>query len=92
MSSGKIVTGIMIGAAAGAILGVLFAPDKGSTTRKKIAKKSSDLKDSVKDKVNDLVDSIAAHFETAADSAEDLIEKGKQRTAAMKADAKHSMS
>ncbi|MEN9570795.1 MAG: hypothetical protein RL172_2026, partial [Bacteroidota bacterium] len=59
MSSGKIITGIVAGLAAGAILGVLFAPDKGCDTRKKIARKGSDLKNSIKSKFGHLVDEMA---------------------------------
>ena len=30
MSKGKLITGVIVGAAAGAVLGILMAPDKGS--------------------------------------------------------------
>ena len=46
-TTGKVVIGMLAGAATGAILGVLFAPDKGTETRKKIAKKTKDVADDV---------------------------------------------
>lgn len=35
MDTGKVLLGILAGLATGAVLGILFAPDKGSDTRKK---------------------------------------------------------
>ena len=36
MKADKIILGVLGGVAVGALLGVLFAPDKGDKTRKKI--------------------------------------------------------
>ena len=45
MSSGKVLLGVLTGVAVGALLGVLFAPDKGWNTRKRISKKGEDFAD-----------------------------------------------
>ena len=92
MSSSKVITGILIGAAAGAILGILFAPEKGVETRIKLGKKGVDLKDSIKSKMNDLVDSIADQFENAKNEAADFVEDGKEKIGSGKSQAKHSLS
>ena len=50
-NTGKIITALAAGLAAGAILGVLFAPDKGSETRKKINDQGKKLADDLKEKL-----------------------------------------
>lgn len=53
-----VVGALLVGAAIGAALGLLFAPAKGSDTRQTISDKSDDIAESVKEKFNDLVDSF----------------------------------
>jgi gas vesicle protein len=52
MDTGKAILGMLAGLAAGAVLGVLFAPEKGSSTRKVITKKGEDLADALNDKID----------------------------------------
>jgi gas vesicle protein len=92
MNAGKLAAGIFIAAAAGAVLGLLFAPDKGSETRKKISKKGSDLKDMFRSKIDDLVDDMADQYEAVKAEGSKAINSGKEKAHALKADAKHAMS
>jgi len=63
MNSGKVLLGILAGITAGALIGILFAPDKGSVTRKVIYKKGDEYAEELKDKFNDLVETITQKYE-----------------------------
>ena len=70
---GKVLLGFLGGAAVGAALGVLFAPAKGTVTRRRISKTTRDFKNSVTEKLEDLVE-----------SAEDLIDEIKETASGTK--------
>jgi gas vesicle protein len=59
MSSGKILSGVLAGVAAGTLLGILFAPDKGWNTRKRIVKKGEDYADSLNDKLDEFLNNVS---------------------------------
>ena len=77
MSTGKVVLGTMAGLAIGGILGILFAPAKGSVTRKQIADQGNDYADEFKSKYNDFADSIAEKIHSAKEFAMEMSEDGK---------------
>lgn len=77
MSNGKFLAGILLGAAAGAVLGVLFAPDKGSDTRKKIAKKTGKLGEDLKAKLDEMTDTIKEKFDSIREDANDMMDKSR---------------
>ena len=77
MSSGKVVLALLAGVAAGAVLGILFAPDKGSETRKKLSGEGDDLKESMKEKFNQFLDDISEKYENVKEEDADPADKGK---------------
>lgn len=73
MSTGKVVSGILVGVAAGAVLGILFAPDKGCETRKKLRQTTDDLVDSLKSKLNIMADEMAEKYEDVSEKSQNLM-------------------
>jgi gas vesicle protein len=90
-ANSKIMIGFLAGAAAGVLAGVLFAPDKGTETRKKISKKSGEAADSLKHKFNDFVDGLKETYATAKESVDDAIDKGSFKMNTIKGKAKKAL-
>lgn len=78
-TSEKVVIGTLAGVALGAIVGILFAPEKGSTTRKQISDKSEDYLSDLRSKFDDLSNAIVEKFESTKNDAESLANKGKAK-------------
>ncbi len=65
----NILIGALAGIAAGALLGILIAPDKGTKTRKKILKKGGDSIEDLRDRFNEILITANKQLENAADAS-----------------------
>ena len=69
----KGTTTLLLGVAAGAVLGMLFAPDKGTETRERIAKSGRALCDAwtgFKETISGTVEDVEEEVDTFAHSVE----------------------
>lgn len=92
MKSGKVFLGLLAGIAVGATLGILFAPDKGWNTRKRISKKAEDVVDDLREKFDEFLDSVSVKVDEAKGKASDISEKVKSKAEDLKKEAKAATS
>jgi len=79
MRAKGVVIGVLAGLAVGALIGILFAPDKGSEVRGKIAKKGEDYLDSIKGSIDSLLDGISTRVSKVKEDAADIIDSRKAK-------------
>lgn len=73
MNSSKVLLGVLGGVAAGAIAGILFAPAKGSKTRKRIVNKGKGYANDVKDKFEQATKDFSDQYETILQVSKELV-------------------
>lgn len=77
-NSSKIMLGVLAGAAAGTIAGILIAPDRGENTRKKVSDSSNKFKEDINSKLQQSVDRMNSLTESAFNLVNDYKEKFKK--------------
>ena len=79
----KSLPGVLLGIAAGVIVGVLLAPQSGKKTRKSLASDAdnffSDLQNQLQDGLESVRNQYNDYAETAADKAKSVVANAKRR-------------
>ncbi|TCD25469.1 YtxH domain-containing protein [Pedobacter psychrodurus] len=92
----KTVVALLAGLAAGAALGILFAPEKGEETVDKLSRSLRDLKDRVVDKAQSEIESLGRIGKEYADKAVDTLgikrDEVRDELVAVKEDAKDALT
>jgi len=63
MNAIKVTLGVFAGIALGVVGGIIFAPSKGSSTRKRILQRGEEYGDELKEKFEDLIDSMSDQYD-----------------------------
>ena len=68
-NSSKVLIALGVGLAIGGVLGVLFAPEAGSETRKKVAEEGKKFADNLKKKMRTAKDKVEEEVNEAMEEA-----------------------
>lgn len=92
MKTEKLLISVLLGVAAGATLGILFAPDNGSNTRKKLSNSGEDFMDDMKEKFDGFLKTAKEKLANAKNEGEDIWDNGKAKGQDMKKEVRNALS
>lgn len=70
-NAGAVLAGLLAGAAAGVVLGMLYAPEEGKETRRKIKVKAGDLKDQAVDQYGKASETVKEKYNEVSAKVKD---------------------
>jgi gas vesicle protein len=73
-NTGNKFLGLLAGTAIGTTLGILFAPDKGANTRRKIAEQAENTKNSLTESAHELKGKLASKLRVGERTLEERVE------------------
>jgi len=79
MEKGKMLLGLLTGVSIGAIIGVLYAPDKGSSLRRKISEKGNNLTKSFSRQFDGMVEHVDNEYENLKKDTSRILANGKAK-------------
>jgi gas vesicle protein len=89
-STAKFLFGFIAGAAAGAVTGLLMAPEKGSDTRKVVGEKIKKFREDLEKELSGKVDDLKEFVNESVDEMKHKISKAEQKAEAAEAEVKKS--
>lgn len=78
-NNGSSLLAFLVGAAAGSLIGILYAPDKGSNTRDKLSFRLHKYRKSLEDLIDDLINEDDSAFSEAKTHGEKVVNDAREK-------------
>lgn len=79
MSKGNLFFAFLVGATAGSLFGILYAPDKGSNTRDRLTYRLDKYKRVLEDLVDDLISGKEIEFNEARSHSQKVVSDAREK-------------